>query len=83
MLFCFKANSMPSYTFPMAAEAPKAAQTTTLAEIYTDGSCYTQNLIGAWVAILLIGPEKVILAGVIPGYHAQPDGADTAVIRSP
>ena len=32
-------------------------------EIYTDGSCHTQQLVGAWVAIVLIGEEKIILSG--------------------
>ncbi len=36
------------------------------ATIYTDGSCHTKQFIGAWVAILFIGEEKVVLTGVIP-----------------
>ncbi|MEP7144667.1 MAG: RNase H family protein [Ferruginibacter sp.] len=32
-------------------------------EMYTDGSCHTQKRIGAWVAILLWGREKIILRG--------------------
>lgn len=31
--------------------------------IYTDGSCHTQQLIGAWAAIIFIGAEKFILSG--------------------
>ena len=31
--------------------------------IYTDGSCHTQLLFGAWAAILFIDEEKVILNG--------------------
>lgn len=34
-----------------------------LIKIYTDGSCHTQLLIGAWAAILFIEEEKVILNG--------------------
>lgn len=67
----------------MAAEeeAPKTTQTAALAEIYTDGSCHTQHRIGAWVAILLIGPEKFILSGVIPDTtHNRMEL--TAVIRA-
>lgn len=33
-------------------------------EIYTDGSCHTQKLIGAWVAIILVNEEKTIISGV-------------------
>lgn len=33
-------------------------------EIFTDGSCHTQLLIGAWVAIIFIGTEKTILKGL-------------------
>jgi len=33
-------------------------------EIYTDGSCHTQFLIGAWVAIIFVDGEKIILSGV-------------------
>lgn len=32
-------------------------------EIYTDGSCHTQQCLGAWVAIVFIAGEKVILSG--------------------
>ncbi len=32
--------------------------------VYTDGSCHTQQLIGAWVAIIFIEGEKIILSGV-------------------
>jgi ribonuclease HI len=31
--------------------------------IYTDGSCHTQKHVGAWVAILLTGAEKLVLSG--------------------
>ena len=34
-----------------------------MVEIYTDGSCHTQHLIGAWVAIIFIAGEKIILSG--------------------
>lgn len=33
------------------------------ADIYTDGSCNTQNGLGAWVAIILAGGEKTVLSG--------------------
>lgn len=36
------------------------------ADIYTDGSCNTQNGLGAWVAIILSGEEKTILSGKVP-----------------
>ncbi|PBQ34304.1 hypothetical protein CNR22_21855 [Sphingobacteriaceae bacterium] len=32
-------------------------------KIYTDGSCHTQLLCGAWAAIVFIGNEKIILKG--------------------
>lgn len=32
--------------------------------IYTDGSCDTQYCIGAWVAIILIGADKIVLSSV-------------------
>ena len=32
-------------------------------DIYTDGSCHTQLLIGGWAAILFIDHEKVVLTG--------------------
>lgn len=32
-------------------------------KIYTDGSCHTQLLVGAWAAIVFIDDEKVILKG--------------------
>jgi ribonuclease HI len=32
-------------------------------KVYTDGSCHTQLLLGAWAAIVFIGKEKVILSG--------------------
>lgn len=34
-----------------------------MVEIYTDGSCHTQHCIGAWVAIIFIAGEKIILSG--------------------
>ncbi len=33
-------------------------------KIYTDGSCHTQLLIGAWAAILFIDDKKIVLKGV-------------------
>jgi ribonuclease HI len=33
-------------------------------EIYTDGSCHTQSCVGAWVAILFIDGEKIVLSGI-------------------
>ena len=33
------------------------------AEIYTDGSCHTQQCIGAWAAIILIDQQKIVLSG--------------------
>jgi ribonuclease HI len=33
------------------------------AEIFTDGSCHTQQLVGAWAAVLLIDKEKIVLSG--------------------
>jgi len=36
-----------------------------LAEIYTDGSCHTQNRIGAWVAIILTIKGKKVLAETV------------------
>ena len=32
-------------------------------EIYTDGSCHSQQLIGAWAALVFINGEKTILKG--------------------
>ncbi len=32
-------------------------------EIYTDGSCHTQQCVGAWVAILLSENKKIVLSG--------------------
>ena len=32
-------------------------------EIYTDGSCHTQQCVGAWVSILLVNGEKIVLSG--------------------
>ena len=34
-----------------------------IATIYTDGSCHTQHCLGAWVAIIFIAGEKIILSG--------------------
>lgn len=34
-----------------------------LISAYTDGSCNTSTLFGAWAAIILIGNEKIILEG--------------------
>jgi ribonuclease HI len=39
---------------------------TNSADIYTDGSCNTQNGLGAWVAIILSGEEKTVLSGKAP-----------------
>ena len=36
-----------------------------LAEIYTDGSCHTQNRIGAWVAIIFTATGKKALAETV------------------
>lgn len=33
--------------------------------VYTDGSCHTQLLTGAWAAILFIGEDKIVLEGVV------------------
>ncbi len=33
-------------------------------KIYTDGSCHTQRLIGAWAALILIDNDRTILKGV-------------------
>jgi ribonuclease HI len=33
-------------------------------QIYTDGSCHTQQLIGAWGAIILVGEKKVVLSNI-------------------
>lgn len=35
----------------------------TTAEIYTDGSCHTQQCIGAWAAVILIEKNKIVLSG--------------------
>lgn len=37
----------------------------TIAEIYTDGSCHTQNRIGAWVAIIFTATGKKVLAETV------------------
>ncbi|MES2397483.1 MAG: ribonuclease H [Bacteroidota bacterium] len=33
------------------------------AEVYTDGSCHTQQCIGAWASVILINDQKKILSG--------------------
>lgn len=33
-------------------------------EIFTDGSCHTQQCIGAWASVILIGNDKITLSGV-------------------
>lgn len=33
------------------------------AEIYTDGSCHTQQCVGAWAAVILIDEQKIVLSG--------------------
>ncbi|MFA6056801.1 MAG: RNase H family protein [Taibaiella sp.] len=33
-------------------------------DVFTDGSCHTQKLIGAWVALILINGERKILQGI-------------------
>ena len=33
--------------------------------VYTDGSCHTQNLVGAWASLLFWGNEKILLKGVV------------------
>ncbi|MBA2612530.1 MAG: ribonuclease HI [Bacteroidetes bacterium] len=35
-----------------------------LIEIYTDGSCHTQLLVGAWAALIFINGKKQILKGI-------------------
>jgi ribonuclease HI len=37
----------------------------TSAEIYTDGSCHTQQRIGTWVAIAFLGTAKEVLSGTV------------------
>ena len=32
--------------------------------IYTDGSCHTQQQLGAWSAIILVNDTKIILSGI-------------------
>ena len=34
------------------------------ATIYTDGSCHTQHLAGAWVAIVFVGDDKFQMSGI-------------------
>ena len=36
---------------------------TNYAEIYTDGSCHTQQCIGAWASVILIAEQKIVLSG--------------------
>ncbi len=33
-------------------------------EIFTDGSCHTQKLVGAWASIIFMNNQKVVLSGV-------------------
>ena len=33
-------------------------------QVYTDGSCHTQLEIGAWVAIIIIDHDKLLLSGL-------------------
>lgn len=40
-------------------------------DIYTDGSCNTQNLLGAWAAVVLSANEKVVLSGKEKGTTHQ------------
>ena len=37
---------------------------TNYAEIYTDGSCHTQQCVGAWASVVLIDEQKKVLSGV-------------------
>lgn len=37
---------------------------TSIIKIYTDGSCHTQLVIGAWGAIVLVNDKKVVLSAV-------------------
>lgn len=53
------------YFCAMVFSQTTSADKITSAEIYTDGSCHTQFRVGAWVAILLIGPEKKLLTGLV------------------
>jgi ribonuclease HI len=39
--------------------------TTNRIEIYTDGSCHTQQRIGAWAALILLGDKKEILSEIM------------------
>ena len=32
--------------------------------VYTDGSCHTQLLVGAWAAIIFKGSDRIVLSGV-------------------
>ncbi len=34
-------------------------------KIFTDGSCHTQIKIGAWVALIFVGDEKIILKNIV------------------
>lgn len=36
---------------------------TNYAEIYTDGSCHTQQCVGAWAAVVLVDEQKNVLSG--------------------
>ena len=33
-------------------------------EIYTDGSCHTQQRVGAWAALIIVGGTKTIISGI-------------------
>ena len=37
---------------------------TNYAEIYSDGSCHTQQCVGAWASVVLIDEQKKVLSGV-------------------
>lgn len=36
---------------------------TNYTQIYTDGSCHTQQCVGAWAAVILINEQKIVLSG--------------------
>jgi ribonuclease HI len=36
-----------------------------IAEVYTDGSCHTQQKLGTWVAIIFTGMGRKVLSGTI------------------
>jgi ribonuclease HI len=35
--------------------------------LYSDGSCHTQLKMGGWATILLVGGQKIVLSGTVPG----------------